>query len=809
MGLAFTVPAMVIAGALVVYHLQAARRFLADEGVRYGTILSDQILNSAQRFLRLGSIAAVQEMIEETGSQRSVLAIALIDGDGRILASNRHDWIGVHDTAILDADYPAVSRDARVAFQPRHRVIDGGKRILLVSPLLFQGADPILGRSRGTLYMKVDHERRLREAFADILARGVVSAVAIVLVSLLLFAWVRAILALPILRIAAFLRRFAAGLDTVPPPPSGPKEVAALAGDVAAMVRDLREKQTELADSEERHRSLLQGAWDAILTVDPESGRVLEANAMFCRLFGYSPAEAATLTVADLHPPEDRARILPAYAEAARTGDKDFHAIPCVRRDGSRFMVDVRGGPIRLRQRTVIEWIVRDRTERQHLEDQLRLAQRMESVGTLAGGMAHDFNNLLTGILGYTRLMLGRAQPEDPQVRQLRVIERSAMRAADLTAQLQAFSRRAAARPEPGNIGAILAPTIEDLRQALPPGVACVVETVPDLWTTTVDPGQIQAALRQLWSNALDAMPAGGRLTLRIANREIAAADSGRRIEARAGRFVVLSVEDSGTGVSPAIRDRIFEPFFTTKEAGKGSGLGLSMVYGMAKAHDGWVEVESAPGRGSRFAIHLPEYDAAAARVQIDSPAVVLARLTGVAPASTPALTGPAAPPAGPAPGPVATPAAGGPGSSAAAAPATRPGRSCVLAVDDESTVLVLAKDILEMHGHTVLTARNGEEAIRLYAARPKGIDVVLLDLTMPLLGGRECLKRILAIDPKARVVISSGFSEEATVRDLLADGAVDYIQKPYDIEVLARVINQAIAGEGRSAAMTPKAVGM
>jgi CheY-like chemotaxis protein len=195
--------------------------------------------------------------------------------------------------------------------------------------------------------------------------------------------------------------------------------------------------------------------------------------------------------------------------------------------------------------------------------------------------------------------------------------------------------------------------------------------------------------------------------------------------------------------------------------------------------------------------------------VQIDSPAVVLARLTGVAPASTPALTGPAAPPAGPAPGPVATPAAGGPGSSAAAAPATRPGRSCVLAVDDESTVLVLAKDILEMHGHTVLTARNGEEAIRLYAARPGGIDVVLLDLTMPLMGGRECLKRILAIDPKARVVISSGFSEEATVRDLLADGAVDYIQKPYDIEVLARVINQAIAGEGRSAAMTPKAVGM
>ena len=810
MGLAFTVPAMVIAGALALYHLRAAERFLAEEGIRYGTVLSDQLLSSAQRFLRLGSIAAVQEMIEETGSQRSVLSIALVDSDGRILASNRHDWIGTQDTAILDEGYPDVSRAARAAFQPHHRLIDGGKRIILVSPLLLQGTDPILNQSRGTLYMKVDQEKKLREVYVTILSRGIVSAVAILLFSLLLFAWVRAILAQPILRIAEFLRRFAAGRATVPPPPVGPREVAALAEDVAAMVRDLREKQAELSDSEERHRNLLQGAYDAIVTVEPESGRILEANAMFCRLFGYTAAEVGTLTVADLHPPEDRARILQAYVEAARLEDKDFHEIPCLRKDGARFMVDIRGGPIRLRHRTVMEWIVRDRTERQHLEDQLRLAQKMESVGTLAGGMAHDFNNLLTGILGYSRLMLGRAGPDDPNFRHLQIIERSATRGAELTAQLQAFSRRAATRPEPARIAAILVPTIDTLRDALPPDVTLIVDAGQDLWTTAIDPGQIQAALRQLWSNALDAMPHGGRLTLRIANREITEADSRAHLEARPGRFVVLSVEDTGGGVDPNIRNRIFEPFFTTKETGKGTGLGLSMVYGLVKGHDGWVEVQSTPGQGSRFSVYLPEHDAAAAaaRVQVASPAAVLERLAGVAPVpASPTPTGPA--PIGPAPSAAATPvvAVTGPVAAAATKAPARP--HCVLAVDDESTVLVLAKDILELQGFQVLTARNGEEALRLYGARPGAIDLVLLDLTMPLMGGRDCLKKILEIDPKARIVISSGFSEESTVREVLADGALDYIQKPYDIDVLARVVRAAIAADRRAGALTPKAVGM
>jgi PAS domain S-box-containing protein len=773
MGLAFTIPAMLIAGFLLFYHSLVAQRFLAEEGVRYGDILADQLLSASQRFLRFGSVAAVQEMIEDTGSKRSVLYVALVGSDGTVIASNKRDWIGRGESVIPDPAYAEVAAAARATFQTQHRLEDDGTRVILVSPLLVQGASPILWNSRGILYLKVDQARKLREIYAAIIKRGAVSALGILVISLFLLIWVRAILAQPILRVAAFVRAFAAGSAEALPRVGGTREVAQLTDDVGRMVRELQDKQSALAASEERHRRILEGAYDAILTVDPETGWILEVNDMFCRLFGYTREEVRVLTLKDLHPKEERERVLEAYREAAQPGHRGFNDVPCVRNKGGRFLVDIRGGPISLGSRTVTEWILRDTTDRRRLEEQLRQAQKMESVGTLAGGVAHDFNNLLTGILGYTRLILSRMTPDDPNRKQLEIIEQSSLRAAGLTAQLLTFSRRAASRPVPVDLNEVIGKTIEALRPSIPAGIELTVRPATGLWTTAVDQAQIEQVLSHLVANARDAMPDGGRLIVETSNRTLTGEECRGNLEARPGRFVTLSVQDTGRGIDPLIRPRIFEPFFTTKQAGEGTGLGLAMVYGSIKSHDGWIEVSSASGRGSRFVAYLSAYDAATAaeRVVSEPPAAILARLAGMA--------------------------AQGPSSAAQQPPAlpeasTKPVRT-VLAVDDESTVLALAKDILELYGYRVLTARNGEEALRIYRDRRGEIDLVLLDLTMPVMGGRECFRHMRGIDPGVRVLISSGFSVESTAGEILREGALGYVQKPYDIDALARMVGQAL----------------
>ena len=774
MGLAFTVPAMLIAGLLLFYHSMGARRFMADEGVRYGDMLADQLLSASQRFLRLGSLSAVQEMIEETGSRRSVLAVALIGKDGRVIASNKRDWIGGDESVIPDPDFARIASAARSTAQAQHRLVDDGRRLILVSPLLLEGVNPKLSNQGGLLYLKVDQQKQLYAIYASILERGMVSALGILLVSLILLFWVRVHLAQPLLRVAAFVREIAAGSTGAPPRVAGTREVAELTEDVARMAADLEEKQAALAASMERHRRLLEGAYDAILTADPETGRVLEVNKMFCCMFGYVPEKAVSLVLRDLHPEEERERLMEAYGSASARGQRSFHDLPCVRSNGERFLADVRGGPISIGNRTVTEWILRDTTERRTLEDQLRQAQKMESVGTLAGGIAHDFNNLLTGILGYTRLVKVRLQAEDPNRKKLELIEKSAMRAAELTAQLLTFSRRAVSRPAPVNLNELVACVIAVVRTDLPPAIELVFEPAAEPWTAAVDASQAEQILRHLYANARDAMPEGGRLTITTGNRALTVVEAQGNLEARAGRFVTLRVSDTGRGIDSRILSRIFEPFFTTKEMGQGAGLGLSIVHGAVKGHDGWIEVRSQPGRGSDFVVHFPVWDEAqaAARVAAESPAALLERLAGLKPQAE--VSGRTSPSARPSP------------------------KRTVLAVDDESTVLALARDILEMHGYLVLTARNGEEALRVFRNHPGKIDLVLLDLTMPVMGGRDCFRYLKQIDPRVRVLISSGFSAVGTATELMDEGALAYVQKPYDVDALARIVRQAIERDPR-----------
>jgi signal transduction histidine kinase/ActR/RegA family two-component response regulator len=684
MGLAFTVPAALIAALLVGDHFLLARRYLTEEGARYGEILAAPILSASQRFLREGQVGAVQEMIETTGSHRTVEEIALVGADGRVIASNRRDWIGRMDVVVAEPAYREAAAAARATLKPQHRRVGQGRHIVLVSPVPFGEAGPVVpGQASGVLYVKIDHQARMHSIVTSLLARGAYSGLGLIAVSLFLLLWVRGILTRPILDVAAHVRAIPEGGERPPLPIRGPLEVAQLMADVDRMTDDLASKEKALLAS----------------------------------------------------------------------------------------------------------------------EDQLRQAQRMESVASLAGAMAHDFNNLLTGILGYARLLLDRVGPGDPIRRQLSAIENSAARAADLTARLLTFSRRGAGRPERVDLGTLLGRTIERFDATLPAGIELTVETPHSLWRCAVDPEQMRRVVEALCDNAREAMPYGGRLSVVLANRSLAEEDCRGRLEARPGRFVTLVVADTGRGLDPEVRKRLFEPFVTTKRGGPTAGFGLATAYGLVKGHEGWIEIESERGMGTEVTIWLPAADAAGTAAPLPQAQASAA----VQPEEISALPAVASPATAPRPD-IAPPPAIAPPTGIAPLPASPAGAAIkathtVLAVDDESTILALARDVLELNGHQVLTARNGEEALRIYRERHAHIDLVVLDLTMPVMGGLECFRRMRAVNPLVRVVISSGFSSESSAGEVMAEGAIDYLAKPYDIQALAKVVAAALARSDRGAA--------
>jgi signal transduction histidine kinase/ActR/RegA family two-component response regulator len=662
MGLAFTIPSAVIAGLLLLYHYDMAHRYLSEEGARYGQVLADPLLGASKRLLREGSMADLQGMMEDAGRNATIGDIALFGADGHVIASNHADWIGRAPEDLKLAGYERAAEEARRTGLLQHRPCDRGAHLVLVAaitpatanatssvvPCPIPEASAVAAVSEGILYMKIDQAQRLRTISAGIVKRGVASAIGILAVSLLLFIGVRAILARPMLEIAAYVRALASGATGVQPPRSrGPLEVERLREDILGLADNLEAKQ-----------------------------RALEAS----------------------------------------------HRL-------------------------------------------VREAERMESVASLAGALAHDFNNLLTGILGYSRLLLDRIGPGDPIRRQLAAIEASASRAADLTTRLLTFSRRGASRPAPADLAEALAPTILGVRDGLPEGIHLLVERDPELWTVAIDAEQIRRVLAALGTNAVEAMGWGGTMSIALLNRTLTEQDCRGRLDARPGRFVVLSVADTGTGIDREIRRRLFEPFVTTKRAAGASGFGLATAYGLVKGHDGWIDVESELGRGTTFTVYQPACPPGTAVLAPDAadPALDVA-------APLDALPRVAAPDAEPVPGPT------------------------VLAVDDESTVLALARDVLEMHGYTVLTARNGEEALRVFRDHRDTVALVLLDLTMPVMGGVECFRKMKELEPRVRVVISSGFSSESTAAEVLREGAIDYLQKPYDIEHLARIVAKALA---------------
>jgi PAS domain S-box-containing protein len=389
--------------------------------------------------------------------------------------------------------------------------------------------------------------------------------------------------------------------------------------------------------------------------------------------------------------------------------------------------------------------ILADVSERKRLEDQLRQGQKMQAVGQLAGGIAHDFNNLLTVIQGNVSLLLRDAPAGSPGLEFLRAIEKASGRAAELVRQLLAYSRRTILWLKPIHPEQAVEEMVTILRRTIDPRITVEVASAPDLWPVQADPTQVHQVLMNLCLNARDAMPEGGRLVLETDNVELTPETVHNRPEARVGQFVRLRVRDTGHGIPPAVLPRIFDPFFTTKEQGKGTGLGLALVFGIVKQHRGWIECTSEVNQGTTFTIFLPRSTA---------------------------------------------PVAATPEPRPATSPPT--GHETIFLVDDEDMIRSLGRRMLQRAGYEVLLAANGEQALEVYRQAHSRIDLVILDLTMPRLSGKDALRQLVRINPAARVIIASGYSaEDMDVSGL--DKVIAFIPKPFREEDLLKAVRQAL----------------
>lgn len=503
-----------------------------------------------------------------------------------------------------------------------------------------------------------------------------------------------------------------------------------------------RSAQREIEKSERRYRLLFESNPQPMWVYDHESLAFLAVNNAAVHQYGYSAEEFLRMTLKDIRPAED----IPALLEDVRQPAAAFHRDGPWRhrkRDGSIISVEITSHPIQYDGRDARLILVTDITERHKLEEQFQQAQRLESIGRLAGGVAHDFNNLLTVINGYAAQILSDLPATSPLARRVAEISGAGQRAASLTQQLLAFSRRQLVHLSILNLNAVITEIETMLRRLIGEDVELVLKLAPDLGNTKADAGQMQQVLMNLAVNARDAMPQGGSLLIETANVFLDENYCESHPEVRPGPYILFAVSDSGTGMTPEVQQRAFEPFFTTKPVGSGTGLGLSTVHGTVRQSGGWIWVYSEPGSGTTFKVYLPRTDEAV----LASPPIVKTDVRG---------------------------------------------HETILLVEDQEEVRALAVTVLERYGYRLLSAAGGEEAISLAEGYPGPIDLLLTDIVMPGMNGRTLAKQ-LAAGRTLRILYMSGYTENAIAHRGILDPGLDYIQKPFTPEALAEKVRQVL----------------
>lgn len=498
-------------------------------------------------------------------------------------------------------------------------------------------------------------------------------------------------------------------------------------------------------------RTLIESLPMGLIIAD-EKGRITDLNESSLRMFGYSREELLGQAIETLLPERLRnshqghraGYIQHPHARPMGLGMELFAR----RKDGTEFPVEVSLGPLATKDGMLVTGTVIDITERKKIEQQLRLAQRMEAIGQLAGGIAHDFNNLLAVIMGSADIIVDALPRGDPLGRKVEMIRSAGSSAADLVRQLLAFSRQQMVQPLVLNVPKIIARTQAMLQRIIGEDIEFKVIVEDSVGSIKADPGQIEQVLLNLAANARDAMPKGGRLSIHASNVELDESDRKKHAPVVPGPYVMLAIEDTGCGMDLKTQARIFDPFFTTKALGKGTGLGLATVYGIVKQTGGYIWVYSELGHGTIFRVYLPRVGKAIQTAQREA-------------SETEALQG----------------------------------SETILLAEDSESLREMAQEYLESIGYRVLSAVSGEKALQRAKDFQGPIHLLLTDVVMPEMSGPELANHMTSLRPGVKIIFTSGYSDDAITRQGILDPKVAFIQKPYRPKALAKKVRQVLNG--------------